>query len=531
MTARSLMFLGTGSYTGKSIVTAAFCRIFARLGYRVAPFKAQNMSLNSAATIDGHEIGRAQALQAEAAGVLATREMNPILLKPQSDTSCQVVVEGRVWGTMAGRDYHQRCVEHFFPVALDSYRRLAAEHDVLVLEGAGSPAEINLKDQDIVNMRMAAAAQASCLLVGDIDCGGVFASLLGTLELLSPDERDLICGVLINKFRGDLSVLMPGLRQIENRINKPCVGVIPYIPDFHLDEEDGVSIATQRARKRGAAPWQASDEGTRPLRVAVIALPFLSNFTDFDAFAAEPAVSLQFVKTADELRHSDFIIIPGTKQTLRDLRWLRDSGLAAVIETYCTTALTAGICGGMQMMGLSISDPHGLEGGVNELGLGLLPLHTVLAASKVTAQVEAELVPKTLFGLPCNAPKTSGYEIHLGETTYEPNARPLFRILRRHDSRTLYDGVEGLSGRCFGTYLHGVFDQHDFRHGLLANARAACGLSPAGHFVFRAKQRQAELDRLADVVEQSVDLNTICSWLELASPRSESKELHSCMKF
>lgn len=531
MTARSLMILGTASYTGKSLMTAAFCRIFARLGYRVAPFKAQNMSLNSAATIDGYEIGRAQALQAEAAGIRATREMNPILLKPQSDTSCQVVVEGRVWGTITGREYHQRCVDEFFPVAMDSYRRLAAEHDVLVMEGAGSPAEINLKDQDIVNMRMATAAQASCLLVGDIDNGGVFASLLGTLALLPPDERDLICGVLINKFRGDLGLLVPGLRQMESRIHKPCVGVVPFIPDLRLDEEDGVSMATQRARKRDAVSWEPSDEAIRPLRIAVIALPFLSNFTDFDAFADEPAVSLHFVRTPEELKHSDLVIIPGTKQTLSDLQWLRNSGLAAAIEIYSRTTLTVGICGGMQMMGLSISDPHGLEGGGNEPGLGLLPIHTVLAASKVTAQVEADLVSNTLFGLPCNAPRTTGYEIHLGETAYEPNTRPLFRIFRRHDSRTLYDGVESLSGRCLGTYLHGVFDQDDFRHSLLANARGACGLSLASHFVFREKQRQADLDRLADVVEQSVDLTTIFSWLGLTSPPSANKEPHSCMRF
>src|SRR5579884_3074105 len=294
MAARALMILGTASHAGKSLMAAAFCRIFARRGYRVAPFKAQNMSLNSAATIDGYEIGRAQALQAEAAGVFATREMNPILMKPYCDQGCQIIAGGKMWGNLSAQDYHLHRVEELFPLVVESYRKLAEENDIVVLEGAGSPAEINLKDHDIVNMRMAAVANAACLLVGDIDRGGVFASLYGTLELLETDERRLIRGILINKFRGDVELLKPGIKQIETRLGKPCVGIVPHIPNLQLDEEDSVSLEHQRIM-RNTSSWETRDLQSRQLRVAVVALPYLSNFTDFDALAAEPSVSLRYV--------------------------------------------------------------------------------------------------------------------------------------------------------------------------------------------------------------------------------------------
>ncbi len=523
MAARALMILGTASYAGKSTITAAFCRIFARLGYRVAPFKAQNMSLNSAATVDGYEIGRAQALQAEAAGIFATREMNPILLKPESDASCQIVVLGRVWARLTARDYHQHRVEELFPTVLESYQKLAADHDIVVLEGAGSPAEINLKAHDIVNMRMAAAADAACLLVGDIDRGGVFASLLGTLELLTAEERSRIRGILINKFRGERSLLMPGIQEIEARTNKPCLGVVPYIPDLNLDEEDGLSLESQKVNRRASLRWEQSNDAGRCLRIAVTALPYISNFTDFDALAAEPSVSLRFVKAPEEIEHADVIIIPGTKQTIPDFQWLKSCGLASAIVNCRSGVLAFGICGGMQMMGLSISDPYGMEGGGQVTGLGLLPIHTVLTRTKVTAQVQAELVSKTLFGIPSRARQTTGYEIHLGHTRYEAAATPFFHIRRQHELEIAQDGAESASGRCVGTYLHGLFDQDQFRHSFLANARMALGLDPAPQFVFRAKQRQAELDRLADVVEEAVDLNAVCSWLKLSGRHPRQK--------
>ncbi len=517
MAARALMILGTASHAGKSLMTAAFCRILARRGYRVAPFKAQNMSLNSAATIDGYEIGRAQALQAEAAGVFATREMNPILMKPYSDQGCQIVANGRVWGNLSAKDYHLHRVEELFPMVLESYHKLAQHNDIIVLEGAGSPAEINLKEHDIVNMRMAAAANAACLLVWDIDRGGVFASLYGTLELLDPEERRLIRGVLINKFRGDAGLLTPGLRQIEAKIGKPCVGVVPHIPNLQLDEEDGVGLEEIRSRQ-DTSTWEQSSDNARRLRIAVIALPYLSNFTDFDGLAAEPSVSLRYVNDPGQLAHVDLIVIPGTKQTIQDFRWLRERGLASAIRRHAETKNTfvVGICGGMQMLGFDISDPHNLEGGGHIDGLGLLPIHTILAREKVAAQVKAELLAGHLLGVSCAVTKTAGYEIHLGETLYQSGAPRLFRIQRLHNSETLEDGATGLNGRCFGTYLHGLFDNDEFRHSFLASARTACGLSPATEFVFRASQRQAEFDRLADIVEAAVDLEAIGRWLDIS---------------
>ena len=317
-TARALMVLGTASHAGKSILTAALCRIFADEGYRVAPFKAQNMSLNSAATPDGREIGRAQALQAEACRVPACAEMNPVLIKPSSDTGSQIVLLGRIWGQVTAANYHQRRVEELFPVVLESYKKLASEYELIILEGAGSPAEINLRDHDIVNMRMAHAAGAACLLVGDIDRGGVFASLLGTLELLDPSDRALIRGYAINKFRGDISLLQPGLKMMEPRLGIPCAGVIPFLHDLGLEEEDGVAVEERRSagrvwkdvgaraapplnpllRQEGTKGWCMSS-ADRALRIAVIALPHMSNFSDFDALAAEPAAALAFVNGLD----------------------------------------------------------------------------------------------------------------------------------------------------------------------------------------------------------------------------------------
>src|SRR5882724_3207029 len=298
MTARSLMILGTASHVGKSMLTTALCRIFSNMGHRVAPFKAQNMSLNSAATPDGREIGRAQALQAEACRVVPCAEMNPILIKPSSDTSSQIVVLGRVWAQVSASDYHLKRVEDLFPTVVESYAKLAAAHELILLEGAGSPAEINLREHDIVNMRMAHAADAACLLVGDIDRGGVFASLLGTLELLEPEDRARIGGFVINKFRGDEALLRPGVTAMEDRLNLPCVGIIPYLPDLGLDEEDGVALEDRASATRR---WKNLEPGpARPIRIGVIALPHMANITDFDALALEPSVSLAFLQQPEE---------------------------------------------------------------------------------------------------------------------------------------------------------------------------------------------------------------------------------------
>ena len=499
------MVLGTASHVGKSLLTAALCRIFAQQGYRVAPFKSQNMSLNSAVTPEGLEIGRAQALQAEAAGIAASVHMNPILLKPCGDMSSQVVVRGKIWGKLSASDYHLRRVEELLPIVSESYETLAAQHDIIILEGAGSPAEINLKQHDIVNMRMAELADAACLLVGDIDRGGVFASLLGTIALLDPHEQARIRGFLINKFRGDVSLLEPGLRMMEERLSKPCLGVVSYLTNLALDEEDSLGLPATNEEQ----PWPTSDDSARPLRIAVIALPSFSNFTDFDALRAEPSVSLHLCRHADQLAHADVIILPGSKQTVDDLLWLRSEGLDHRLLDHACTSLIVGICGGMQMLGEQIIDPHGMEHSGTTAGLDLLPIHTTMQSAKVTRISSGHLVLPQLFGVPIASPSLSGYEIHIGETHYLESATPFAQI----DSRM--DGCVSSNGRIFGTYLHGLFDNDAFRHAFLSAARAFPHLHPAASLDNWKHKREQSLDRLADAVRGAVDMQAIFAWVGL----------------
>lgn len=512
MSARALMVLGTGSHVGKSLLTAALCRILVQEGHRVAPFKAQNMALNSAATPDGFEIGRAQAMQAEAAGIAPTADMNPILIKPSSDTGSQIIVQGRVWGQVTAADYHRHRVEEFFPIVLECYQRLANDYDIIVLEGAGSPAEINLKAHDIVNMRMAQVANASCLLVGDIDRGGVFASLYGTLALLDNEERELIRGYLINKFRGDVSLLLPGLEMVKKHISVPCIGVVPYLPHVGLDEEDGVAMEDRRTAAR---VWRDEDETLhRRLRIGVIALPHMSNFTDFDALGDEPSVALAYITNSNEVDKADIVIIPGTKQTISDLRWLEVKGFDKTIQKQAERGLAVGICGGMQMLGLQISDPGGLEGGGQRHGLGLLPITTKLASDKVTRRADAQLLTSELFGQHMDCHETSGYEIHLGVTQYHgPTTKPLLHLRREGQPQAIIDGAMSTDGRIIGTYLHGLFDNDEFRHAFLKAARAACHLAPASAFANVKAEREARFDRLAAHVRSAIDLNALLGWL------------------
>ena len=511
MSARSLMVLGTASHVGKSILTAALCRILANEGFRVAPFKAQNMSLNSAATPDGREIGRAQALQAEACRIAPRAEMNPILIKPSSDRSAQIVVMGRVWGQVTAADYHQRRVEELFPVVVDAYRALAAEHNIIVLEGAGSPAEINLKEHDIVNMRMAQAAGAECLLVGDIDRGGVFASLLGTLELLDPAERARVRGFVVNKFRGDIRLLEPGISMIESRVGVRCAGVVPYLPEIGLDDEDSVSMDSR------PAAWEIEPASpSRRLRVAVARFPYLSNFTDFDPLQAEPSVSLAFVDTPEALREADLAILPGSKQTLDDLYWLRRRGLEPSLRRFRGGAGILGICGGMQMLGRTIEDPTGAEScGIPrvESGLGVLPIRTVLRTDKVTRMASGTVVT-SLFGGAMAGSSFHGYEIHLGQTVYEEDAQAFAEIQRCGDFAPMPDGAAG--SNAFGTYIHGLFRDDGFRHRFLAAARNACGLDPALELAGIEAERERRLDRLANHVRGSLDMNLIFECLGVA---------------
>lgn len=514
MTARAVMVLGTSSHAGKSLLTAALCRIFAQQGHRVAPFKSQNMSLNSAATVEGLEIGRAQATQAEAARIAPSVHMNPVLLKPAGKMTSQVIVQGKIWGRLSAAEYHQRRVEELWPLVCESYRKLAEESEVIVLEGAGSPAEINLKQHDIVNMRMAEMANASCLLVGDIDRGGVFASLLGTVELLEPHERVRICGFVINKFRGDVSLLAPGIRTMEDRIGKPCLGVVPYLEDLSLDEEDSLGLPARNSLHD--VRWSIGG-ADRPLRVAVIAFPSLSNFTDFDALRSEPTVALRFCRKPEQLRGADVVILPGSKQTVDDLCWMRTEGLDEALIEHAKTGLMTGICGGMQMLGEMVLDPKGIEGPQSIRGLCLLPINTTMRPSKITLNGKGVLITKSLFGQPVESVSLQGYEIHVGETSYLGVVQPFAQVVRQTGAsqEPVVDGCVGPDSRIFGTYLHGLFDGDEFRHAFVKAARTFCRLAPSSELSDWGLKRRESFDRLASTVGDSIDLPSIFKWVGL----------------
>jgi adenosylcobyric acid synthase len=430
--------------------------------------------------------------------------MNPILIKPSGDCSSQVIVRGKIWGQVSAADYHQRRVEELMPVVRESYQTLASNFQVIILEGAGSPAEINLKQHDIVNMRMAVMADAQCLLVGDIDRGGVFASLLGTVELLEPDERKRIRGFCINKFRGDLSLLRPGLCMMEQRLDKPCLGVVPYLPALALEEEDSVGLPP--VSRSGWGPKQNALD--RPLRIAVIALPSFSNFTDFDSLRAEPSVDLLFFRSADVLMNADIVIVPGSKQTMSDLEWMRAQRLDEAIHLHTKTGLVVGICGGMQMLGEELSDPDGIERQGRMPGLGLLPICTEMQAGKVT-RLSSGMI-HSLFGQPAQVDRVIGYEIHVGKTLYQDHAEPFATL---NDGEP--DGCVSTDRRVLGTYLHGIFDHDHFRHQFLAAARHSSQLAPPSTLNHWTKQREESLDRLARQVSTSLDVRSIFDWVGL----------------
>jgi len=510
----ALMVLGTASHVGKSLITTALCRILSRAGFRVSPFKAQNMSLNSAATPEGLEIGRAQALQAEAAGIPASVHMNPILLKPSSNTASQVIVRGKIFAQWAAEDYFLRRNEELMPIVQESYEILAAQNDLMILEGAGSPAEINLKDNDIVNLRLGRLAGARCILVGDIDRGGVFASLFGTFALLEPSERDLIDGFVINKFRGDIRLLSDGISSFEERVGKPCLGVIPYIEDLHMDEEDSVSI-----ERTESMAWLLDNSSSRLLRVAIIRFPSISNFTDFDPLIAEPSVDASFCRTAEEVAKADLVILPGSKQTGADLRWMRQAGIDEVVRLQSERGLVVGICGGMQMLGTAIDDPYGIEGGGTLDGLGLLSIRTKMNREKTTREAAGKLIAPQLLGEKLSSSAVQGYEIHVGETEYLQDSAPFARIHRIGDSEEFtFDGCITKHGRVIGTYLHGIFHDDAFRHAFLAAARSASGLSPANAVLNWKELRENEFERLAGTVAGSVDLKRMLGFVGVTWP-------------
>jgi adenosylcobyric acid synthase len=422
------------------------------------------------------------------------------------------VVRGKVWRKLDARNYQEVRIAELLPIVEESYRILATQNDVIVLEGAGSPAEINLKENDIVNMRMARMAGAKCLLVGDIDRGGVFASLLGTCELLDPDERAMIAGFVINKFRGDISLLWPGVRMIEQRLGKPCVGVIPYLGHLSLDEEDSVGFD-----QRPEAPWTNDAEPSRRLRIGVIALPSISNFTDFDALHAEPSVALKHLRDPGSMALADVIVLPGSKQTTDDLRWMRECGFEPALKEFARKGgMIVGICGGFQILGKEILDPHGMERAGIEQALNLLPVRTIMALDKITVPARGTLASGALFGQPIDPCEVGGYEIHLGTSEYLDGGTAFALIARQNDrTQTLPDGCVSIDGRICGTYLHGLFDGDAFRHAFLRAARAALQMGGPVGLVAWSELRRQQLDLLADAFAGALDLEAVFAMLDL----------------
>lgn len=491
----AIMVQGTGSDAGKSLLCAGLCRILKRAGHTVAPFKAQNMSLNSHVTLDGKEMGRAQALQAAACGLEPDVRMNPVLLKPNSETGSQVILLGKAIGHMGYNAYSELKAEMLDKVH-GAYDELASEYDIVVIEGAGSPAEINLKRRDIVNMHMAEYADAKVLLVGDIERGGIFASFVGTMELLSESERSKIGGFVINRFRGDAGLLDSGIEYLEDRTGCPVLGTVPFIRDLGLPEEDSVSLKNRPSR--GPSP------DTSKIDIAVVDLPHISNFTDFDPLAIEPDVALRLVRKASELSRADVVILPGSKNVPGDLAYMKETGISdRVIElaigdkTFCV-----GICAGFQMLGERIIDPSGIETRAGQVvsGLGLLQVSTTLEPEKTLVRTAAIHAP--------TGRRVQGYEIHHGRTEcFESNV-----VWKRPDGETI--GVSARSGRVWGTYLHGVFDDDGFRRWFIDEARQMRGMTPAGKILARFDIGPA-LDRLADIFADHLNMPEIMRLMEV----------------
>jgi adenosylcobyric acid synthase len=509
MAAKVLMVQGTSSSVGKSLLTAALCRIFSRQGLRVAPFKAQNMSNNAAVCADGAEIGRAQAMQAAAAGIQPSADMNPVLLKPEANARSQVIVLGKPWRTLQAGSYYRR-KEELWPTVTAALDRLRSAHDLVIIEGAGSPVELNLRRFDIVNMAIARHARAPVVLVGDIDRGGIFAQLLGTLWLLEPEERALVRGLVVNKFRGDPALFADGVQMLQARAEVPVLGVVPYLPGLAIPEEDAVALS-EGVRGQGSGVSQGA---AKFIDIAVIRLPHIANFDDFDALRDEPGVGLRYVQSPAALGMPHAIVLPGTKSTVADLAWLRIEGLAEVIRLQAAwgTAIV-GICGGYQMLGRIIRDPSHVESRDDETkGLGLLPLETVFAEAKATSQIRARVLggPGWLATAACQ--ELEGYEIHMGQTI---GGRAW---LENGDNRT--DGAASDDGRVWGCYLHGLFANSAFRRLWLASLSApAKGIDHAQADDQTGEARlQVALDRLADVVETALDMRQLTAILEQSDP-------------
>lgn len=502
MLAPAIMVQGTASSVGKSLLVTGLCRYFRNEGLRVAPFKSQNMALNSAVTPDGLEIGRAQFVQAEAAGLAPAVLMNPILLKPEGDSRSQVVVMGKPIGSMSAVEYHAH-KPRLKGIIAECLRELRAEYDLVVIEGAGSPAEINLKDRDIVNMHVARAADAQVLLVGDIDRGGVFAAFVGTLELLEPEERARIAAFIVNKFRGDIALLRPGLDFLTGRTGVPVLGVVPYVSKLRVADEDSVSLEDRAGRRR---------PGADQIDIVVVRLPRISNYDDMEPLEHERGVVVRFTERPEEVRSADLAILPGSKNTASDLAWLRTTGIAAVIEERAARLQPVlGLCGGCQMLGESLEDPHGVESGEKQMrGLGFLPIRTRFERTKVTAQVR--MLPgkdSFLTGNLTSVTELSGYEIHMGAVEATTRSSAPFQIISRNGrAERAADGAIDTTGCIVGTMIHGLFENAAVRASLLTWLRHRKGLAEpvpgAG-----VPDKQGEYDRLAAAVRDHIDIDLL----------------------
>ncbi len=503
---KALAILGTASDVGKSLVAAGLGRLLHWKGIDVAPFKAQNMSLNSFVTVDGGEMGRAQVLQAQACGVVPHVDMNPILLKPEADQRSQVIVQGKVWGTHDAKGYFG-CRPELFRCVRESYARLAARHEVLIIEGAGSAAEVNLRDRDVVNWPVVEMADAAVILVADIDRGGVFAQIIGTLDLLEPHERRRVIGVIVNKFRGDRRLFDDGVGILEERAGVPVLGVVPFMRRLELDQEDSVTVDWHESKSFCA----------KTVNVAVVLLPHLSNFTDFNAMAAEGDVAFHYVERPEQVAGADVVILPGTKNTIADLRYLFDRGFHEAIRRHVRekSGELVGLCGGFQMLGKRVADPHSVEAGGEIQGLGLLDVTSELLPDKQTSQVIAH--PLFLSETPdC---RVRGYEIHMG-VTHRCSGSPCFQIIERHDGQageSLADGAMARDGLIWGTYIHGVFDQPGFRRAWLNRIRQRKGLPSLDASVSASVSQRLSvaLDRWAEHVAQHVNVSLILAQLDL----------------
>ncbi len=493
MTARTLMVVGSMSSAGKSLLVTALCRIFARRGIRVAPFKAQNMSNNAAVCPDGSEIGRAQALQAAAAGLEPSVDMNPVLIKPEGDSRSQVILMGRPWSTLHARSYYEKkkILWEYVTAALD---RLRKEYDLVIIEGAGSPAELNLKRGDIVNMAVAKYAQAPVLLAGDIDRGGIFAQLLGTLWLLEPDERALVRGLVVNKFRGDITLFDDGIRILEEKGNVPVLGVVPYLRGLNLPDEDAVSVEQ----------YLTPPDSAFQIDIVVLALPRISNFDDFDPLKGEPGVRIRYVRSVAELGKPDAIILPGTKSTLADLDWLRQTGLADAVTAFgCSGGAVVGICGGYQMLGAHIDDPQHVESmHDSQPGLDLLPVVTEFQGEKATFQAQATIHGNGGWQAALDGEILSGYEIHMGATTGSANWLEITQ--RNHETVNLPDGAISEDGRIWGSYLHGLFANDNFRQAWLHSLGWR-----GSQMRSQTEDLQTSLNTLADAVEKAFNMELL----------------------